>query len=67
MVKVFVSESEMIGPAVTDVKGIRGGREWVARSIQAALSYLPDGQLSIRWNETGIPSSLRKRIVVVYS
>ena len=35
---VRVEDSSM-GPVVTEVKGLRGGSEWVLNEIQGALSY----------------------------
>jgi hypothetical protein len=62
-VRVSVSDS-LMGPVVTEVKGLRGGAEWVANEIQQALAYDPTGIPTVRWAETGIPSSLRKKLVV---
>ena len=67
MVKVYVADGEDFGPVVTEVKGIRGGREWVANEIQDALAYGADGSIRVRWEEVDIPASLRRRIVVSHS
>ena len=39
-VRVSVSDSPL-GPVVTEVKGLRGGSEWVANEIQQALLHVP--------------------------
>ena len=62
-ISVQVEDSSM-GPVVTQVKGLRGGSEWVLNAIQGALSYDHTGIPTVRWAETGIPSSLRKKLVV---
>ena len=49
MVKVYVADGPDFGPVVIEVKGIRGGREWVANEIQDALAYDPDGPIRVRW------------------
>jgi hypothetical protein len=49
MVKVYVDDSPFVGPVVTEVKGIRGGREWVANEIEGALAYHPDGTIGVHW------------------
>ena len=67
MVKVYVADGDDFGPVVTQVKGIRGGREWVANEIQDALAYDLDGSIRVRWEEVDIPASLRRRIVVSHS
>jgi hypothetical protein len=64
MVKVYVTDG-LYGPMVLEVRGLRGGREWLGRAIQDNLAYLPDGSLSVYWSETGIPDSLRKRVCLV--
>ena len=62
-VRVSVSDSSL-GPVVTEVKGLRGGAEWVANAIQGALAYDHTGIPTVRWSETDIPDSLRHKIVV---
>jgi hypothetical protein len=62
-VRVSVSDSSL-GPVVTEVKGLRGGSEWVANEIQGALAYDHTGIPTVRWAETDIPASLRRNIVV---
>ena len=62
-VRVSVSDSAM-GPVVTEVKGLRGGSEWVLNEIQGALSYDHTGIPTVRWADTGIPPSLRRKLVV---
>jgi len=64
MVKVYFADGPDFGPVVTEVKGIRGGREWVANEIQDALAYDPDGSIRVRWEEVDIPASLRRRNLV---
>jgi hypothetical protein len=51
MVKVYVADGPDFGPVVTEVKGVRGGREWVANEIQDALAYNLDGSVRVRWEE----------------
>ena len=51
MVKVYVADGEDFGPVVTEVKGIRGGREWVANETQDALAYGPDDSVRGRREE----------------
>jgi len=65
MVKVFVSDSDLFGPIVTHIKGLRSGAEMIARQIEANLCYLQSGQISVNWATVEIDSSLRKRIVVI--
>lgn len=65
-VRVYVSDSAL-GPVVTEVKGLRGGSEWVANEIQGALAYDHTGIPTVRWEETDIPASLRRNIVVSIS
>jgi hypothetical protein len=65
MVKVYVDDSPFVGPVVTEVKGIRGGSEWVANEIEGALAYHPDGTIGVRWEEVDIPASLRRKVVVI--
>ncbi len=62
-VRVSVSDSSL-GPVVTEVKGLRGGSEWVANEIQGALCYDHTGLPTVRWSDTDIPGSLRHKIVV---
>jgi hypothetical protein len=62
-ISVQVEDSSM-GPVVTEVKGLRGGSEWVANATQVALAYDHTGIPTVRWSETDIPDSLRHRIVV---
>ena len=64
MVKVYVVDGPDFGPVITEVKGIRGGREWVANEVQAALCYTPGGIPHVDWASTDIPDSLRRKIVV---
>jgi hypothetical protein len=64
-IKVWVA-SGYDSPVVTEVKGIRGGREWVAGEVERNLAYRPeDGTLSVRWSETDLPDSLRRKVVIV--
>ena len=65
-VRVSVSDSSL-GPVVTEVKGLRGGSEWVANEIQQALAYDHTGIPTVRWSETDIPASLRRKVVVSIS
>ena len=62
-VSVAVTDSSL-GPVVSEVKGLRGGSEWVANEIQGALAYDHTGIPTVRWAETDIPASLRRNIVV---
>jgi hypothetical protein len=57
-------EDSCMGPIVTEVKGLRGGSEWVANSIQGALAYDHTGIPTVRWADTDIPASLRRKLVV---
>ena len=66
-VRVRVEDNALLGPVVTEVKGLRGGVEWIANAIQAALVYDSSGYLTVRWEEADIPASLRKHIVVSQS
>ena len=66
MVRIYVEDNELYGPCVTEVKGIRGGAEWLSNAIQSALCYDTTGHLTVRWAEANIPSALRKHIVVSY-
>ncbi len=50
-VRVSVSDSSL-GPVVTEVKGLRGGAEWVANEIQQALAYDPTGVPTVRWGDS---------------
>jgi hypothetical protein len=59
-VKVYVTKL-FDSPWVAEVKGLRGGSEWVANEIQGAL----DQDLNVQWRKVDIPASLRRRIVVV--
>ena len=65
-VRVSVSDSSM-GPVVTEVKGLRGGSEWVLNEIQQALAHDPMGLPTVRWGETDIPAALRREVVVSIS
>ena len=62
-ISVRVEDSSM-GPVVTEVKGLRGGAEWVLNEIQGALSYDHTGIPTVRWADTDIPASLRRKLVV---
>jgi hypothetical protein len=42
------------GSKVTGVKGMCGGREWVANKIQDALAYDLDGATRVRWLILGL-------------
>ena len=57
-------EDSCMGPVVTEVKGLRGGSEWVANAIQGALAYDHTGIPTVRWADTDIPASLRRKLVV---
>ena len=51
-VKVFVTDSPDFGLVVTDeVKGIRGGREWVTNEIESTLAYHADGTVGVGYLE----------------
>jgi len=65
-VRVFVEDNALYGPVVTEVKGLRGGAEWLSSAIQNALCYDCTGHLTVRWQEANIPGALRKHIVVSY-
>ena len=62
-ISVQVEDSSM-GPVVTHIKGLRGGSEWVLNAIQGALSYDHTGIPTVRWADTDIPASLRRKLVV---
>ena len=64
--RVSVSDSP-VGPVVTEVKGLRGGSEWVLNEIQGALAYDPMGLLTVGWGETDLPPTLRREVVVSIS
>jgi hypothetical protein len=66
-IRVYVADSPDFGPVVTEVKGIRGGQEWVATEIERALAYHADGTIGVQWPEVDIPHSLRSKIVVSQS
>jgi hypothetical protein len=36
-IRVYVADSPDFGPVVTEVKGIRGGREWLATGIGRSI------------------------------
>ena len=60
MVKVYVAGGPDVGPVVTEVKAMRGVREWVANEIQDALAYDPDGSGRARWG--GDPSLCQRDV-----
>lgn len=64
-IKVYVGDSVMDGPTVTYVKGLRGGRQWLADEIKKNLAYHPDGTLTVRWENTDVPDSLRRLVTIV--
>jgi hypothetical protein len=66
-IRVYVADSPDFGPVVTEVKGIRGGREWLATEIERALAYHADGTIGVQWSDVDIPHSLRSKIVVSQS
>jgi hypothetical protein len=49
MGKVTVADGPDFGLVVTEVKGMRGGCEWVTNEIQEALVYDLDGSVRVRW------------------
>ena len=65
-VRVSVSDSSL-EPVVTEVRGLRGGSEWVANEIQQALAHDPMGLPTVGWGETDIPPALRREVVVSIS
>lgn len=64
MVKVYVGET-MTGLGVHEIKGIRGGREWLAAEIEKCLAWRADMTIGLRWEELDVPVSLKKRLVVI--
>ena len=49
---------------ITDIKGIKGGWEWLYREVSNAIWF--DGVApTINWELTDIPASLMKRCVLI--
>ena len=65
MIRVYIDDSDLFGPVVTRVKGLRAGVETLTRKIENALCYTPDGRLSVQWAMVPIEPSLKRRVVVI--
>ena len=65
MVKVYIEDNEIFGPTVIDIKGLRKGSETICKAIEQSLRYTVDGLLSVDWQATELPASLKRRLVIV--
>lgn len=63
-VKIYVEDHPTVGPVVTDLKGIRGGYEWLFKQAQQNLCYHPSGGLTVDWQATDVPASLVKQVII---
>ena len=64
MIKVYATDNEN-GPAITSIKGLRVGWQWVYTQLSQALCYRCDGTLTLDFSQTDLPSSLVGRIILV--
>lgn len=65
MVKVYIEDNELFGPVVVNIKGLKKGSETICRAIEQSLRYTVDGLLSVDWQSTDLPTSLKRRLVVI--
>jgi hypothetical protein len=65
MVKVYIEDNELFGPVVVDIKGLRKGSETICKVIEQSLRYTVDGLLSVDWQSADLPTSLKRRLVIV--
>ena len=64
MIKVYVADNES-GPAITNIKGIKSGWQWLYNEASKGLCYRTDGTLTLDFTSTDLPKTLIQRIVLV--